>query len=312
MARAVNAGAAPRSAAPAPTPTRRASEGGRPKPTLSLARRVGVAIPRSHGPRGNAVFDALRRLLSAGVAGAEASTPRFVPWGFGNDPDRTKTAGAGETSDAAAALAPVCAGPGELCAPVLRIFAHPEPGTRASTEVIDSSRDCVNRLMVFSGSFGKSRRSRSEPPPTARRTGWRGSARASQAGSFAVRLSLRPGDRGRGQLEDGWLRRCLGHHGDSGLHFVPIRCAICTVLIPGPTGRSELPIVDEGPLCGRWAAGHGIVHRFSRARPRWGRWRARSLRYYPGERHFLSRKCCRCEKEFDSVAASVSLTNLGL
>jgi len=157
VARAVSAGSAPRSAAPASTPTRRASEGGRPRPTPSLARRVGVAIPRprSHGPRGNAVLDALRPRISAGVAAAGASTLRFGPWGFGNDTDRTKTAGAGETSDAAAALAPVDAGLGELCAPVLRIIAQPDPGTRASTEVVELSMACVKSAATFSGSLGK-------------------------------------------------------------------------------------------------------------------------------------------------------------
>ena len=54
-------------------------------------------------------------------------------------PLRTRTIGAGEMSDAPAALAPICTGSGGVCAPVLRSSAHPEPETRAATEVIDSS-----------------------------------------------------------------------------------------------------------------------------------------------------------------------------
>ena len=45
--------------------------------------------------------------------------------------------------------------------------------------------------------------------------------------------------------------------------WTPLRPAFpapSAVLTPGSFGWSELPIVDEGPLCGVMGRGHGIVH----------------------------------------------------
>ncbi len=42
-----------------------------------------------------------------------------------------------------------------VCAPVLRIFAPPNPRTRAATEVIDLSWTCIKRPIIFSGWNGK-------------------------------------------------------------------------------------------------------------------------------------------------------------